>query len=183
MILRRRSARRAQTAVPGKAAPLPVHDASTKTQLARSISRPLRLLLFSPIVLFLSLYAAFAFGLMFLLFTTFSAVFTQQYGWSTGVSGLAYLGLGIGMFVAVIVQATVGEAIVRRRAARNGGDSKPEDRLPMMAWMAPLLPVGMLWYGWSVYKQAHWIVPILGTSLIGMGNFFVMVRYYFSLSL
>jgi len=138
--------------------------------------RPLRLLLFSPIVLFLSIYVAFAFGLMFLLFTSFAQVYNEQYGWSVGISGLSYLGLGLGMISAVMTQAKLGESITASRAAKRGS-SKPEDRLPLMAYMAPVLPVGMFWYGWSVDKQAHWIVPMLGTVLIGWGIVFATVRY------
>ncbi len=77
-----------------------------------------------------------------------------------GHSGLAYLGLGIGMFGGVVVQATLGEAMLKARAAKSGGRSRAEDRLQFMAYMSPALPAGLFWYGWSVDKQTHWIVPI-----------------------
>lgn len=64
--------------------------------ILRAISRPVRLLLFSPIVTLLSLFCAVIFSLIYLLFTTFPAVFKTQYGFSVEVSGLPYLGLGIG---------------------------------------------------------------------------------------
>jgi hypothetical protein len=144
------------------------------SKFANDLLRPARLLIFSPIVLFLSLYAAFAFGLQFILFTTFTDVFMNQYHWSVGISGLAYIGLGIGMFGAVIAHTIFAEKIVRTRAAKNGV-SKPEDRLPLMAYMAPALPIGMFWYGWSVDKNVHWIVPELATAVVGIGIVFIMV--------
>jgi predicted MFS family arabinose efflux permease len=67
--------------------------------LKRSIVRPIKLLLFSPIVFLLSTFCALVFGLTFLLFTTFPLVFESQYGFSSGISGLSYLGLGIGMIL------------------------------------------------------------------------------------
>lgn len=167
VILRRRAVRRGQDlsafTQPG----------SARSKFANDILRPIRLLIYSPIVLFLSLYAAFAFGLQFLLFTTFTDVFMNRYHWSVGVSGLAYVGLGIGMFAAVIAHTVYAEKIVRSRAAKNGG-SKPEDRLPLMAYMAPALPIGMFWYGWSVDKTVHWIVPELATAVVGVGIVFIM---------
>lgn len=66
--------------------------------ILRAISRPIRLLLFSPIVTLLSLFSAVLFSLIYLLFTTFPSVFETQYGFSVEISGLAYLGLGIGKF-------------------------------------------------------------------------------------
>jgi predicted MFS family arabinose efflux permease len=67
----------------------------------RAITRPTKFLILSPIVLLLSLLCAFVFGLLFILFTTFPMVFEEQYHFSVGVSGLSYLGIGIGMAVSL----------------------------------------------------------------------------------
>ncbi|KAF7538257.1 hypothetical protein G7054_g3105 [Neopestalotiopsis clavispora] len=167
VILRRRAARRGLDVKSSQ-------SGNSMSKFANDLLRPARLLIFSPIVLFLSLYAAFAFGLQFILFTTFTDVFMNQYHWSVGISGLAYIGLGIGMFGAVIAHTIFAEKIVRTRAAKNGV-SKPEDRLPLMAYMAPALPIGMFWYGWSVDKNVHWIVPELATAVVGIGIVFIMM--------
>jgi len=37
-------------------------------------------------------------------------------------------------------------------------------------------PIGLFWYGWSAQVRVHWIVPIVGTVLIGMGMMFTYVR-------
>lgn len=36
------------------------------------------------------------------MFTTFPTLFSEIYGWGPGVSGLAYLGPGVGFFVAAM---------------------------------------------------------------------------------
>lgn len=59
--------------------------------------RPIRLLVCSPILVVILLYVALAFGVMYLLFTTFTSVFDGQYGFSTAVSGFTYLGLGVAL--------------------------------------------------------------------------------------
>lgn len=163
--------------------------------LAQSVLRPLKLLLFSPIVLLLSLYVAFAFGLVFLLFTTFPLVFSEQYDFGAGVIGLSYLGMGVGFFLGLIVFATFSDKILKAKAAKNErpeapstpsqGDEeskpeeenasappkyKPELRLFLMACLAPVLPFGFFWYGWSAEEKVHWIVPILATGLIGVSH-------------
>ncbi|KAJ4302596.1 hypothetical protein N0V90_001485 [Kalmusia sp. IMI 367209] len=175
---------------------------SVKIIVARSIIRPLKLLVLSPIVLLISVYTAFAFGLTFLLYTTFPRVFNQQYGFKTGVSGLAYLGMGIGFLLALIVFATMSDRILKAKAAkeettppekgnRDVGNAendntsrlpaqaarryKPENRLIFMAYLTPVLPIGFFWYGWSADQHAHWILPILGTGLIGIGSLFIIM--------
>ena len=63
-----------------------------------SITRPLKLLFFSPIVFLLSLYVSTLYSYLYLCFTTFPRIFEEQYGFSQQSSGLAYLGIGIGSF-------------------------------------------------------------------------------------
>ncbi len=137
----------------------------------RAITRPTKLLFLSPIVLFLSLLSAFLFGLLFLLFTTFPTVFEEQYHFSTGVSGLAYLGVGIGMVVSLAAFATVSD-----RLQKALGDSPtPEGRLKPMMWALPTVPIGIFWYGWAAEQQTHWIVPILGTFVFASGFLWVVM--------
>lgn len=143
-------------------------------RIVHNITRPMRLLVFSPIVLFLSLYGAFAFGLIFLLFTTFPLVFREQYGFSVGISGLTYLGLGVGVFIGLFAQQIMTKRIVVSLTKKRGS-GRPEDCLAFMAYVVPVLPVGMFWYGWSVEKQAHWIVPILGNVFVGIGITCILV--------
>lgn len=148
-------------------------DVSAK--LKRSILRPFKLLFLSPVVLFLALYAAFCFGLMFLLLTTFSNVFSGQYDFDMGITGLCYLGMGVGTLGGLIAQGKFSDNIMRKRAEQRGGEPKPEDRIPLMAYLSWTIPVGMFWYGWSTDEKAHWIVPIIGSAFVGIGFIFVVV--------
>jgi len=45
---------------------------------------------------------ATVYGYMFLLFTTFPTVFQQHYGFSIGIIGLTYVGIGIGLLAGLI---------------------------------------------------------------------------------
>lgn len=139
----------------------------------QSLIRPLKLLLLSPIVLALSTFCALIFGLTFLLFTTFPSVFEEQYGFSSGVTGLSYLGLGIGTIFGVALFSALSDKMLEKQA--NGGEMKPEYRLPLMVYFTPVMPIGFFWYGWSAHAQVHWIVPIIGTLFIGIGALFVIV--------
>ncbi|KAI1173665.1 MFS general substrate transporter [Nemania sp. FL0916] len=141
--------------------------------IRRAIVRPLKMLIFSPIVLLLSLYTGVLFGLIFLLFTTFPQVFGETYGFSAGISGLAYLGLGIGLIAALIIFATLSDKLLGQK--RDGKVARAEERLILMKWFAPITPIGCFIYGWTAYYKVHWIVPIIGTFIIGFGSLFVIL--------
>ncbi|KAJ6185360.1 MFS transporter [Penicillium mononematosum] len=147
-------------------------DCTPSQILARAAVRPLKMLL-SPIVLPLSLYCAFMFGLIYLLFTTFPAVFKTTYHFATDISGLAYLGLGVGMIISIGLFAVLSDKLLKQ--PREGTIERPELRLILMIWSSPIVPIGFFWYGWSADKVTYWIVPILGTMFIGLGAFLVLM--------
>ncbi|KND89836.1 putative transporter [Tolypocladium ophioglossoides CBS 100239] len=135
---------------------------------AFSILRPLKMLL-SPIVFMLSLYAAVVYSYLYLCFTTFPLVFGGQYGFGSGASGLATIGLGVGSLVGVFFCGAVAEKLSNYLTEKNGGEPKPEYRFPTLAVGGFCVPIGLFWYGWAAESKAHWIVPIIGTSFLGAG--------------
>ncbi|KAL4737190.1 putative MFS multidrug transporter [Aspergillus similis] len=137
--------------------------------LKLGLSRPILLLCKSPIVLLLSLYMAFIYGILYLFFTTISSVFEEGYGWSTGISGLAYLGIGIGFMVGLFVIAITSDRIVGKLTARNGGKFEPEMRLVTMMIFSCILPISFFWYGWTAKFEEFWIIPIIGMAPFGIG--------------
>lgn len=140
-----------------------------------AILRPLKMLFLSPIVFFLSLYAASVYAYMYLCFTTFPTIFEEQYGFSSANSGLAYLGIGVGSLFGLVLAAALSDRTVKKLTTRNGGASRPEYRLPLMVLGGFLVPAGLFWYGWTAEKKTHYIVPIIGTSLLGGGIVIVIV--------
>jgi MFS family permease len=147
-------------------------DASARKQstvLKQGIIRPLKMLFTSPIIFLLSIYIAFVFGLLFLLFTTITSVYIRQYGWSAEITGLAYLGVGIGFFMGIVFVARTSDATIIAMTKRNNGIYEPEMRLPTCVFFGFLIPISFFWYGWTVDKQVHWIVPIIGLLPFGFG--------------
>jgi predicted MFS family arabinose efflux permease len=91
------------------------------------------MLFLSPIVLAPSIFMALGYGYLYLLFTTFTMVFEEQYGFSSGAIGLTYLGLGIGRLIGMGGVGIVSDTILRKRS--GAGELKPEYRL------VPIYPV------------------------------------------
>ncbi|KAL1637025.1 hypothetical protein SLS58_009464 [Diplodia intermedia] len=173
-LLARRAARlRAETGNPGYRS---VHDeaaASNRTApsqvFARAILRPVKMLLRSPIVGILALTVSIVYGYLYLLFTTFTAVFSGTYNFSPGAAGLAYLGLGTGFMAGLLFTGLLSDKLALHLAGGSASALKPEHRLPPLVLGAFSVPVGLLWYGWAAAARAHWIVPITGTFFVGFG--------------
>ncbi|KAL8806222.1 MAG: hypothetical protein Q9182_001497 [Xanthomendoza sp. 2 TL-2023] len=159
---------------------------SPRDRFKLAILRPLKLLLFSPIVLALSTFMAVVYAYLYLLFTTITEVFESTYHFSSGAVGLTYLGIGIGSFMGLFVFGAASDRIVKYKSKH--GEMKPEYRLPPMIPGAWVIPIGrtccaphvhhysytnplleVLIYGWTAEKRVHWIAPIIGTGCVGLG--------------
>ncbi|KAK1469881.1 hypothetical protein CMEL01_01648 [Colletotrichum melonis] len=148
---------------------------SPSTLLLNALVRPVKMFFLSPIVLVLSIILALAYGYMYILLTTFTPVFTSEYGFSLGTVGLVYLGLGVGFSVGAICNAIFNDRMANRRTARNDGHREPEFRLPIMARSILLTPLGLFFYGWTAQYHLHWILPIVGSALLGAGLILIMM--------
>lgn len=115
--------------------------------LARSIFRPLKMPFLSPIVLAVSIFMALGYGYLYLLFTTFTMVFEEQYRFSSEAVGLTYLGLGIGSMIGMGGVGIVSDTIPKKRS--GAGEMKPEYRPLPMIYISSLMCIGLFWYRWS----------------------------------
>ena len=150
---------------------------SPKELFKVSIVRPIKLLFLSPIVFMISLYMALVYGYLYLMFTTFPRVFQGQFDFSDGSVGLAYLGSGMGSFFGLIFCGAVSDQLVVSLTKRNGGEPMPEYRLPAMFAGAILLPIALFMYAWTAQYKVHWILPIIGSAILGAGMFTIFVSY------
>lgn len=138
-------------------------------QLFTAITRPIRLLILHPIVQGLGLYMAFVYGFMYLMLVTFPSLWTDHYGFNLGIAGLMYLSLGIGFCSGLVFWAWAVQRAYLALTKRNGGEAKPEYRLPMAPFSGLALGVGLIWYGWSAEARIHWIMPCIGAAIFAFG--------------
>ncbi|KAF4972816.1 hypothetical protein FSARC_716 [Fusarium sarcochroum] len=146
-----------------------------KELFSLAMVRPTKMLLFSPIVLFLSLYMALIYGYLYLLFTAMPALFEGEYHFSSGSVGLSYIGIGVGSLTGLAITGATSDPLVRYLAKKNGGDTKPEYRLPVMVGACFLIPAGLFLFGWTAENRNHWILPIIGTGFLGCGMIVVFM--------
>ncbi|KAJ9626559.1 hypothetical protein H2203_004192 [Taxawa tesnikishii (nom. ined.)] len=124
---------------------------------------------FRPIVLALSIYMAFVYGLLYLFLTFYPIVFQQIHGMNQGVGGLPYFGMILGeVFAGLYIVFT--QPSYNRKLEKNNNMPIPEWRLPPVIIGGVLFSLGLFWFGWSGYKESvHWIVPTLSGLFTGFG--------------
>lgn len=137
-------------------------------RLLVSLSRPWKLLFCEPIVLLVSIYMAIVYGTLYMMFAAFPIIFQVGKGWSAGLSGLAFLGIAVGMIFAV-GYAMLDNLRYSRLAKATDGLVAPEARLPGAIIGSCLLPVGLFWFAWTDGNNVHWIVPIIGSVFFATG--------------
>ena len=170
VLLKRKAARlRKETGNQDLRSELEVSGQTKKDLFLRSIVRPAKMLCLSPIVMLMSIYMAVVYGILYLLFTTFTFVFEEGYHFSESNVGLTYIGAGIGMMIGLVVMGAVSDRLMKRLTTKNGGVAKPEYRLPPLIIGGMFLPVGLFLYGWTAEKHVQWAVPLFGTLLVGIG--------------
>ena len=145
-------------------------DKKLSQLLAVSLVRPFRLISTQPIIQVLALYQSYVFGLFYLLFTTFTELFTDVYHESVGIASLNYIPLALGFVLGTQLNARLCDRIYCRLKAKNNGIGKPEFRIPLMIPGSFLIPIGLFWYGWSAQAQIHWIMPDIGVAIFGVGS-------------
>ncbi|KAL6880731.1 MFS general substrate transporter [Trichoderma novae-zelandiae] len=151
-------------------------DKSDRTawgELKTSLTRPWALLFFEPIVLLLSIYMSVIYGTLYMFFAAIPIVFQEGRGWGEGKGGLAFLGILIGVDLAVlssILYQRKYERMVQQNKAGGGtGSLPPEARLPMSMVGAISLPIGLTWFAWTNYPHIHWMASIAAGVPFGLG--------------
>ncbi|KAK4635808.1 hypothetical protein CLAFUW4_01085 [Fulvia fulva] len=141
----------------------------------KNIARPLKILFTEPIVLLVTVYMSFLYGLLYLSLTAFGIVFGQIHGFAPGISGLPYFGMIVGVFIglAVIVWDVPRYA---KKLEANNNVPVPEWRMPITMAGGVAFTIGLFWFGWTGYTNSiPWIVPTLSGLCLGFGIYTVFM--------
>jgi multidrug resistance protein len=139
-----------------------------------TLSRPWILLFKEPIVLLLSIYMAIIYGTLYMLFAAFPIVYQQNRGWSSGIGGLSFLGIMVGMIFAVTYSIFDNKRYIRAEE-ENDGLAPPEARLPPALVGSVAIPIGLFWFAWTTSTPIHWMVSIAAGVPFGFGMVLVFL--------
>lgn len=143
-------------------------ELSIKEIAQKTIARPIVMLCTEPVLLFVTIYNSFVYGILYLMLEAYPIVFVEGYGFETN-GELPYIALIIGMFICGAF-IWYFENDYLRRVAKKGG-LVPEARLIPMVYAGIVFPIGILWFCWTgnYHDKVHWMVPTVAGSFIGFG--------------
>jgi MFS family permease len=140
-----------------------------------ALSRPWILLFREPIVLILSIYMAIVYGTLYMLFAAYPIVYQQGRGWSEGIGGLSFIGVLIGMIMAVTFSIYPMNSRYQKIVDKHNGFAPPEARLPSSILGGVFLPIGLFWFAWTNSPTLPWAVSMAAGIPFGFGMVLVFL--------
>ncbi|KAJ5085428.1 hypothetical protein N7532_010199 [Penicillium argentinense] len=162
-------------------APMEFHRYYLSRCLAIALTRPVILCISEPIILIFSGYMAITFIILYTFSAGYVSIFQNFYGLDQGQTGLAFLGITIGIISAGLVvpfSMMLTRRDIYRARARSRTRPEPEFTLYMAMFGAPMIPVGLFWMGWTTYAALPVWVPMASSLVFGFGILCVFVSAY-----
>lgn len=154
-------------------APIEKLNTSIYESIVVSSKRPLMLIFKDYMTMALCFYTGFTLAIVYMFFVSFPYIFRTVYHFDIQDQGLSFLGLILGLTLTALVSPSIVNIFHQRIVAKNGGVSKPEFRfLPLMVGVF-IVPIGLFIIAWTSYSHVHWIGPIIGSFIYGMGTILV----------
>lgn len=114
---------------------------------------------------------AVIYGILYLCFIAYPVVFSQHRGWGPGQSGLAFLGIGVGIISVIAAEPLIRKLINMYPRDPVTGKTPPEAAALIMALGAVLTPIGQFGFAWTCLPTSiHWVISILFGIPFGAGN-------------
>ena len=139
-----------------------------------SLYRPFHLLVTEPVVFFFSIWAAFAWAVLYMTFDAIPLVMRKVYGFSIQECGAAFASISIAAVLFTIVTVYQEKIAVKH----NKLPKTPEARLYFACVESVLMGAGLLIFGWTSRPEIHWAVPLIGIGMTTMGIFSIYLAVF-----
>lgn len=150
---------------------------STVDLLKLNLSRPFVLAATEPILWFFNIWISTIYGILYLCFVAYPIVFVQYRGWSPSLTGLSFIGIGIGTLLAIFFEPLWRHIINSHPKDPETNRAWPEATASVMIIGAVMVPIGQLVFSWTCLpaETFHWAIPIAFGIPFGMGNTIVFI--------
>ena len=147
-----------------------------KDIINKYLFRPFLMMALEPILLLITVYMAFIYGILYLFFEAYPIAFQEVRGWNNGVGALPFLGITIGVILGVAIITYTSNTRFKRKMEANGGKPIPEERLIPMIVGAFLLPIGLFWFAWTSNPHISWVPQVIAGIPTGAGVLLIFLQ-------
>lgn len=154
-------------------APIEKQKTTLYETVLTSSRRPIALIFGDYMTLALCFYTGFTLAVVYMFFVSFPYIYRTVFDFDTQSQGLSFLGLILGLSITALVSPSIVHDYQQKMIERNGGVYRTEYRfLPLLVGVF-IVPIGLFIIGWTSYSHLHWIGPIIGSFIYGMGTILV----------
>ncbi|KAL8713281.1 MAG: hypothetical protein Q9225_006791 [Loekoesia sp. 1 TL-2023] len=150
-------------------------------RLKRALYRPFVLTFREPVIMLLALYLTVIYIILFTFLNGYTFIFTETYGFSEGITGLSFLGIGTGLCLASLLVPFMyifAKHNLAKIKSEGGTRLPPEFRLWFAMLGAPAIPISLFWMGWTTYPSISYWSPLIASVLFGYGILCVFISSY-----
>lgn len=165
VLLRRKATESTERALDGR------NESEKLSRLLRHLKCPLELMVQRPIIWIISLEGVISFTVYAFMLSTYATLWITRYQQSELSSSLHYISIAIGTIMTTQIGGHFMDWIYGRLSKRADGNGVPEFRLPLVMIGTLLMPIGLLWYGWSAQYHMAWIMVDTGVVIFTLGYF------------
>lgn len=145
-----------------------------RTVVTVYLARPFQMILSEPILLLITIYVSYIYGILYLFFEAYPISFQEDRGWSAGLASLPFLGLMIGVLIGSgFFFYNTRTRFVRK--CKEAGRLIPEERLIPMMVGSIVLPAGLFWFAWTSNPHINPAAQIIAGIPIGCGLFLIFM--------
>ncbi|PWW80643.1 MFS general substrate transporter [Tuber magnatum] len=154
-----------------------VGEGGMMTLVKLNMKRPLLMLFTEPICVFWALYIGVQYGILYLSFTAYPIVFQEIRGWTPGIAGLSFLGLGLGIIIAVFTEPLNNKLVSLHKPDPETSLPKPESKILIVCLAGILSPISLFMFAWTCSPTSiHPIWPILSGVPFGISNTLIFMH-------
>ena len=162
-------------------AEIEIRDVAFMKRLGHALYRPFLLTFSEPIIVLIALYLTVIYVILFTFLNGYTFIFTETYGFTQGITGLSFIGIGIGLCLASLLVPLIyvwAKRDTAKMIEQGGSRLPPEFRLWFAILGAPAIPISMLWMGWTAYPDISYWSPLAASVLFGYGILCVFISSY-----
>lgn len=137
--------------------------------------RPFLMLVLEPILLLITIYLAYVYGILYLFFEAYPISFQRDRGWNQGVGALPFIGILIGVLLGSITITYTTKTRFARKLKKHG-KVIPEERLVPMMYGAVIFPIGLFWFAWTSNPHITWVPQAISGIFIGWGILMIFLQ-------
>lgn len=116
------------------------------------------------------------YGILYLCFVAYPLIFRGIRGWSPGLGGLAFCGIGLGAALAIAAEPLIRRMINSHKKEPETGKVAPEAMVSIVCIAAILAPTGQLIFSWtSLPVRIHPVWSILAGVPFGGGTTLIFI--------